>query len=167
MKRTIWIFLTMAVVLIGLFTVSRFTAAPGQSRNVAGANVPAGQSLSEPLPDVTLQYETSGMVWRTAAINADGTIASCNGCAPSDTFHLGAAGTGFYQVGFGIDVQANQGYSRWVQADTLQAGTTDAYCNTADRAGDATAVWINCQNESGPVDTPFFIYLARPKPNVP
>jgi hypothetical protein len=109
---------------------------------------------------------TRGVVFFTAAINSDGTIASCFECSPANTKRLGV---GQYQIDFGENVQAVNGWSRWVQADTLTTGTEDAWCNTADRAGDANAVWVNCQHAGGPgsmgtsapIDTSFFLFVAR------
>jgi hypothetical protein len=87
------------------------------------------------------------VVFFTAAINSDGTIASCFDCAEANTRRLGV---GQYQIDFGENVQAVNGWSRWVQADTLTTGSVDAWCNTADRAGDPNAVWVNCQYSGGP-----------------
>ena len=109
---------------------------------------------------------TRGVVFFTAAINSDGSIASCFNCDPADTFQIGV---GQYQIGFGQDVEAINGWSRWVQADTLTTGTEDAWCNTADRAGDVNAVWVNCQHAGGPgsmgnsapINTSFFLFVAR------
>jgi hypothetical protein len=109
---------------------------------------------------------TRGVVFFTAAINSDGTIASCFECVPANTKRLGV---GEYQIDFGENVEAINGWSRWVQADTLTTGTVNAWCNTADRAGDANAVWVNCQHSGGPgsqgnsapVDVSFFLFVAR------
>jgi hypothetical protein len=65
-------------------------------------------------------------------------------------------------VDFGQDVEAVNGWSRWTQADTLTAGTTLAFCDTADRAGNPNGIFINCQNAAGTaVDTAFFLFVAR------
>jgi hypothetical protein len=109
---------------------------------------------------------TRGVVFFTAAINSDGSVASCFDCNTANTQRLGV---GVYQVDFGQDVEAINGWSRWVQADTLTTGTENAWCNTADRAGDPNAVWINCQAPGGPgsqgnskpVDVSFFLFVAR------
>jgi len=109
---------------------------------------------------------TRGVVFFTAAINSDGTVASCFDCVAANTKRVGV---GQYQIDFGENVQAVNGWSRWVQADTLTTGTEDAWCNTADRAGDANAVWVNCQHAGGPgsmgnsapLDTSFFLFVAR------
>jgi hypothetical protein len=47
-------------------------------------------------------------------------------------------------------VQAINGWSRWVQPDTLTTGTENVWCNTADRAGDNNAIRVNCQTSGGP-----------------
>ena len=109
---------------------------------------------------------TRGVVFFTAAINSDGTVASCFDCVAANTKRVGV---GQYQIDFGENVQAVNGWSRWVQADTLTTGTEDAWCNTADRAGDANAVWVNCQHAGGPgsmgnsapIDVSFFLFVAR------
>jgi hypothetical protein len=109
---------------------------------------------------------TRGVVFFTAAINSDGSIGSCFGCSAANTKRLGV---GTYQIDFGQNVQAINGWSRWVQADTLTTGTENAWCNTADRAGDDNAVWVNCQTSGGPgsmgnskpVDASFFLFVAR------
>jgi hypothetical protein len=109
---------------------------------------------------------TRGVVFFTAAINSDGSVASCFECNQANTQRLGV---GVYQVDFGQNVQAINGWSRWVQGDTLTTGTENAWCNTADRAGDPNAVWVNCQTTGGPgsmgnskpVDVSFFLFVAR------
>ena len=66
---------------------------------------------------------TRGVVFFTAAINSDGSIASCFGCDATNTQRLGV---GQYQIDFGQNAQAINGWSRWVQADTLTTGSEDA-----------------------------------------
>ncbi|MCA1458933.1 hypothetical protein I6F35_38430 [Bradyrhizobium sp. BRP22] len=101
---------------------------------------------------------TRGVVFFTAAINSDGSIASCFGCNTANTKKLGV---GEYQIDFGQNIQAIKGWSRWVQADTLTIGTENAWCNTADRAGNDNAVWVNCQTNGAPLDASFFLFVAR------
>jgi hypothetical protein len=109
---------------------------------------------------------TRGVVFKTAAINTDGSVASCFRC---DRLHTVKLSTGAYQVAFDELVTANQGWSRFVQVDTLSTGSENAWCTTADRAGDANAIYVQCQHEGGagsggnsaPVDTSFFIFVAR------
>jgi hypothetical protein len=123
---------------------------PGQARNIVPGSA----------------QPTRGVVFFTAAINSDGTIGSCFGCTTPNTKRLGV---GIYQIDFGQNVQAVNGWSRWVQADTLTTGTENAWCNTADRAGNNNAVWVNCQTSGGPgsqgnskpIDASFFLFVAR------
>jgi hypothetical protein len=139
-------------------------ALAGASRAQDDNTVP-GQSRYQP-DNVASAQQTRGVVFFTAAINTDGSIASCFHCDVPNTKRLGV---GTYQIDFGQNVQAINGWSRWVQADTLTTGTENAYCNTADRAGDGNAVWVNCQTAGGPgsegnskpVDTSFFLFVAR------
>jgi hypothetical protein len=122
--------------------------------------------LPGPPTSLILNEATRGVVFNTAAINRDGTVASCFGCDPVQTVRLGV---GIYQVNFFDNVQATNGWSRWVQPDTLSTGSLDAYCTTADRAGVPTAIFVQCQapggpgsqGRSAPVDTSFFLFVAR------
>ena len=112
--------------------------------------------------EATTFKTTNGIVKCTAAIRSDGSVAACKHCNPSDTSHLGTTGT--YAIGFDkpcLNILASNGFSRWVQADTLHTGSSNAYCTTADKAGDANAVFVKCQDSSGPVDTSFFLFVAR------
>jgi hypothetical protein len=118
--------------------------------------------------DVTIPSNlvNRGVVFYTAAINANGTIAGCFNCVAANTFRLS---TGRYQVDFGKDIRAIGGFSRWVQPDALNNTSVSSWCDTADRAGDNNAVFINCQTTGGPgsmgqstpVDTSFFLFVAR------
>src|SRR5690242_1015052 len=109
---------------------------------------------------------TRGVVFFTAAINPDGSVAGCFECNPANTQRLTV---GQYQVEFRENVQAVNGWSRWVQADTLTTGSENAWCNTADRLGDPNAIYVNCQASGGPgsqglskpVDVSFFLFVAR------
>jgi len=137
-------------------------ALAGASGAYEDDNTAPGQSRYYQYEVVKLAQPTRGVVFFTAAINTDGSIASCFGCNAPNTKRLGV---GTYQIDFGQNVQAINGWSRWVQADTLTTGTENAWCNTADRAGDVNAVWVNCQTANGsstkPVDTSFFLFVAR------
>ena len=139
--------------------MKRYTQALTLAATLLIASLAMAQNGAEragALPPASLQ-QTRGVVFYTAAINGStAAIASCFGC--KSAAHLG---TGLYQVLFSTNVQAINGYSRWVQADTLTTGTTNAYCTTADRSGSPTGVWVQCQNASGPVDTNFFLFVAR------
>ena len=140
------------------------TAAPDDNMLPGQARVPPGQSRANIAPGSA--QPTRGVVFFTAAINSDGSIGSCFGCNTTNTKRLGV---GIYQIDFGQNVQAINGWSRWVQVDTLTTGTENAWCNTADRAGDTNAVWVNCQTTGGPgsqgnskpVDASFFLFVAR------
>ena len=143
------------------------TLSLGVSLSAVAQTVPNTESGIKPLNLTPGSAEpTRGVVFFTAAINSNGTIASCFECVPANTKRLGV---GQYQIDFGENIQAINGWSRWVQADTLTDGTVNAWCNTADRAGDANAVWVNCQHPGGagsmgnsaPFDTSFFIFVAR------
>jgi hypothetical protein len=144
-----------AFVVLAVFAISRcFAAASGQEGE---ASVRNGEAVAQSL---TLGYTTRGVVFKTAAINADASVANCFRCNKTNTLHLG---TGLYQVGFDENVQATNGWSRWVQVDTLSTGSiNNVSCSTADRAGLTTGVWVECYNGSGTnVDTSFFIFVAR------
>jgi hypothetical protein len=112
---------------------------------------------------VTLSQATRGVVVKTAAMNSDGSVAACFRCNGSITQHLN---TGEYQIGFDENVQANNGWSRFVQVDTLGSGTLNAWCTTADRAGVPNAIFVSCQTPasggtSKPIDVSFFLFVAR------
>jgi hypothetical protein len=108
--------------------------------------------------DVTLGQATRGIVFSDAAINPDGTVAACFSCTAST--HLS---TGVYQVTFIHNVQANNGWSRWVQVDTLTTGSfSGVVCDTADRAGVPDAIFVDCMNSAGAFqDASFFLFIAR------
>jgi len=115
---------------------------------------------------------TRGVVFFTAAINSNGSVAGCFGCNTANTRRVAV---GRYIVDFGQNVQAINGWSRWVQPDTLEFGIVGtvtnpgAYCTTADSVADSNAVWVNCQHGGGPgsggqaafFDTSFFLFVAR------
>jgi hypothetical protein len=160
MKRPFGVLISAAVLSLGV-------AFSGAVEAQTVQNTLPGQSPNAVLPLVPQSAEpTRGVVFFTAAINADGTIASCFGCDTANTKRLGV---GQYQIDFGQNVQAINGWSRWLQADTLTTGSEDAWCNTADRAGVPNAVWVNCQHSGGPgsqgtsapFDTSFFLFVAR------
>jgi hypothetical protein len=60
-------------------------------------------------------------VFFTAAINSDGTVASCFQCVPANTKRLWV---GQYQIDLAENVRAVNGWSRW-------DGTVNAWRNTA------------------------------------
>ena len=111
--------------------------------------------------DGTINTPTRGVVFKTAAINSDATVAKCFRCNLANTNHVG---TGEYQVGFDENVQAINGWSRWVQVDTLSTGSiANVSCTTADRSGLVSGVWVACFNNStgAAQDTSFFLFVAR------
>jgi len=106
---------------------------------------------------IVLTAPTRGVVFKTAAINSDGTKAQ--GFRVTGSTHLS---TGDYQVTFDENVQDLNGFSRWVQVDTLSTGSISGVsCTTADRAGNVKAVFIHCEDHTGPIDTSFFLFVAR------
>jgi len=152
LKRYAWMFLPgVAFLALALSTTVRPVSGASPARN-------GGQDTAGPLTDIKIKTVTRGEVVMTAAINSDGTVAKCYGCKTATTLHLG---TGEYQVGFTGSVKASTGVARWVMPDTLQAGTLSTWCDTADRSGVGSAIWVNCQNASGPVDTSFFLFVAK------
>lgn len=155
-KRYMWFATVAALVVLGMFAGSRRFAAAIVEEFDAGAP----QEI-EATPLVTLAQATRGVVFGTAAINLNGSIASCFNCVSASTEHLSA---GRYQIAFNFaSVTANNGWSRWVQVEDLSTGTAPlVHCSTADRAGVASAVYVQCYNGAGTLtDTPFFLFLAR------
>jgi hypothetical protein len=160
MNKLIGTFTMSAVLSLGcvLFSFANAQTA-GEEHNAPSGHVRANIAPGSAQP-------TRGVVFFTAAINSDGTVASCFGCNAAQTKKLG---TGEYQIDFGQNVQAINGWSRWVQPDTLTIDTENVWCNTADRSGDIDAVWINCQTSGGPgsqgnskpADASFFLFVAR------
>jgi hypothetical protein len=154
-KRYLWVVPSVALAVVILFTASRrFAATSGEHANGPEMN-------ATPLTNLTLANETRGVVFMTAAINANGSIASCFSCSTSNTKQIA---TGEYQVAFNTTVTANSGYSRWVQVDTLTTGSiNNVSCTTADRSGSSTAVYVQCSNNTtgDAEDTSFFLFVAR------
>jgi hypothetical protein len=114
------------------------------------------------IPLTTTPKATNGSVKCTASVNSDGSVLACKHCNPADTSHLLP---GEYQVGFKKPCQnilAVNGWSRWVQADTLSTGNEKVFCTTADRAGDANAIYVQCEDADGTLtDASFFLFVAR------
>ena len=164
MKRYTWTLSVAALFTLALFAV--YLRAQNRSvlitDSAAQINNPSGE-----IPAVVISSSpTRGVVFKTAAINSDGTVASCFRCNKTTTVKLS---TGAYQVVFDEDVRASNGFSRWVQVDTLTTGSENAWCTTADRAGVTDGIYVQCQHEGGPgsggnsapFDTSFFIFVAR------
>jgi hypothetical protein len=154
-----------AVALLGITFPNAASAQNAEELNIRSGSTPFNLTPGSAQP-------TRGVVFFTAAINSDGSVASCFGCNITKTMRVTV---GRYIVDFGQNVQAINGWSRWVQADTLQTGIVGtsnnpgAWCTTADSAADSNAVWINCQHSGGPgsqgqaqfFDTSFFLFVAR------
>jgi hypothetical protein len=153
-KRYLWVVPTVALAMVILFTASRrFAATSGEHEN--------GPVMNATPLNLSLANQTRGVVFMTAAINSNGSIASCFSCSTSNTKQLS---TGEYQVAFNTTVTANSGYSRWVQVDTLTTGAIENIsCTTADRSSVSTAVYVVCyDNATGATaNTSFFLFLAR------
>ena len=113
-------------------------------------------------PDATglLPNQAQGLC--TAAINSDGSIAGGFHVNPTKTLHLG---TGQYQVSFTFPCNpplAKNGWMRFVQVDTLRAGSLPSTtCETADRLGEPSALYINCESNGAPVDTSFMLMVTK------
>jgi hypothetical protein len=133
-------------------------------------NGPNGPKAEATPSDITLANASHGVIFGEAAINADGTVASCFNCNKSTTMQIKA---GAYQVGFqGFgqgQIQATNGFSRWVQVDALGTGSLNAWCTTADRYEVPGAVFVQCWKLGGsvslgnpiPADVSFFLFVAR------
>jgi hypothetical protein len=155
-KRFAWVLSLAGLVALSLYSLSGHVFADEHANGVAA---PA---------DITLANATRGVIFGTAAINPDGTVASCFNCNKSTTTHIS---TGQYQVGFqnfgNGNITAANGFSRWVQVDTLSAGAIgNTFCSTADRGGVPGAVYVLCQTSASGgtnvnVDTSFFLFVAR------
>lgn len=111
--------------------------------------------------------DSHGQVMCTAAINSDGTVGGGQGVSANigQTYHVGV---GQYQVGFATssgcrNITAANGFFRWVQVDTLTYGSAaPVSCSTADRYGNAQAVFVQCVNGAGALtDTSFMLFVAR------
>jgi hypothetical protein len=145
-----------------LFCVALVPAAAFAKGGAPDNNMPAGARPMAAMP-LTGSAANHGHFVCTAAINADGSVFSGEYVSAPHTMHLG---TGTYQVGFGApcgDVRIAGGWFRVVQPDTLTWGTLPSEtCTVADRAGDPTAIWIQCFNSTGAlVDTSFTLSVSR------
>ena len=130
-----------------------FNSAFADDNNGPAAAVPAGSLKAN-----------HGQVLCTAAISADGTVAAGQHVNKS-AFQTRRLSIGTYEVDFKQpcgNVTAAKGFARWVQVDTLTTGTAAGSCTTADRAGDASSVWVQCINAVGGLaDQSFFLFVAR------
>ena len=162
MNRYLMIVALGAVMALGVFVMSHRSvlAQSGQSSARGEAAVASGGNGGGVHSLLTLSQANHGVTFMTAAVNANGVVASCFQCVSSSSKHLL---TGEYQVTFNQPVTANAGWSRWVQTDTLtNSSLVNVACTTADRVGVTSAVYVQCFNGSGTlVDTPFFLFVAR------
>jgi len=155
-----------AINIFGIIAIAVLPLGWGIAHSLAdeSANRAPGETAAAITPKVVLTNATKGKVKCTAAINSDGTVARCFKCN-QDPLQTRRLGPGEYEVAFAglgcTNITADRGFSRWVQADTLGTGSLDAYCTTADRAGDPNSVFVACQNAGGLVDTSFFLFIAR------
>lgn len=108
--------------------------------------------------------KTQGQVLCVAAVNSTGTKAG-PGLGVKSVTHVA---TGQYQVTFGgagcgNNLTAKNGHARFVQVDTLTTGSiaSGVRCTTADRSGVPAAVFVDCANAAGPLDTSFFLFIMR------
>jgi hypothetical protein len=151
MKRYMWVVLLVALVVCASFAVSRHVGlAKGQAGEAVAQNGEAG-------PQVSFSVSPGGL--KTAAINSNGTVAGCYGCTSASQIS-----TGQYQVTFPSNVQAINGTTRWVQVDNLTVGTIDnESCTTADRVGNADAIFVACfNNATGAfVNTNFILFVLH------
>jgi predicted small secreted protein len=140
-------------VLLGAAVVGPKRIAKAVSAELNGSGIEAAA--------VVLSQPTRGVVFKTAAVNSNGTVANCFRCNRVTTAHLNP---GQYQVGFDENVQATNGWSRWVQVDTLSIGSiSNVSCTTADRFGLSSGVWVACFNNATGAgeDASFFLFVAR------
>jgi hypothetical protein len=98
-----------------------------------------------------------------AGIDANGGVFSGEYVNAAQTQRLGV---GTYQVAFNApcpDVRIALGWFRICQRDTLTWGTLPAgSCIVADRAGNASAIWVQTFDASGNLaDTPFTLHVSR------
>lgn len=106
-----------------------------------------------------------GQVLCTAFINSNGSVAGGQDVNKAINTRIGV---GTYNVKFtgpcSGNIRVNNGWARWTQVDTLQFGTTNGHCTTADLAATSGvgAIWVNCFSNTGaPADRSFSIFVAR------
>lgn len=149
---SLWKMISVSAILTMGLCIATSAAFAGDDNNGAVGDVPS----------ITTPKATNGSVKCTASINSDGSVLACKHCNPADTMRVAA---GQYQVGFKKPCQnilAVNGWSRWVQPDTLTTGSELAFCTSADRLSDSNAVFVKCFDETGtPVDASFFLFVAR------
>jgi hypothetical protein len=146
----------IVAIILSVFFIYSFALAQDDNlgNNVEQNDVPAG-SLNA----------NSARGLCTAAINSDGTVAGGQfvNKNPAETRRISP---GTYEVDFRNpcnNITAARGWARYVQPDTLQIGfLPPRICTTADRAGDASSVYIECYDTNGVLtDTSFFLTITR------
>ena len=131
-----------------------------------GGNVYA-QDNGGPVPFDTGSFSAlnRGSVLCVGSINSDGSVPGGQNVNKAINTRIGV---GTYNVKFtgpcSGNIRVNNGWARWTQVDTLQFGTTNGYCTTADLAATlgVGAVWVNCFSSAGALaDRSFNIFVAR------
>jgi hypothetical protein len=132
---------------------------------LAADNINGGNAGPVPLSlGIGTAAVNAGRILCTAAINANGTIATT--LAGSFINSAARFGPGLYGVAFRGpcgNVQSINGWFRIVEPDTLTTGSTGArYCTVADLAGNPAGVFIECFNSAGGfADTSFTLSVSR------
>ena len=136
-----------------------FVAAALLCGNVYAANEGGVQAADV----AAFSAQNHGQVLCTAFVNSNGSRAG--GTHVTTTSKVGV---GQYNVRFSGpcsgNIRINNGWARWVQPDTLQFGTTDGHCTTADLAatGGVGGIWVSCFNGAGAqADRSFSLFVAR------
>lgn len=88
MKRYLLVLSLVTFAVLAVYVSAQEIAVRNSSLN--GGFAPLSLTLSQP---------TRGVVFKTAAINSDGTVANCFRCVKATTIHLG---TGAYQIAFDV-----------------------------------------------------------------
>ena len=148
------LFATVALAPIAL------SAAPESSDT--NDNVPSGMGGAK-MASTPAGISNHGHFVCTAGIRANGSVFSGEYVNAAQTTRLG---TGTYQVSFSQpcpDVRIALGWFRICQPDTLTWGTLPSRtCIVADRAGNASAIWVRTFDAAGNLaDTPFTLSVSR------
>jgi len=108
--------------------------------------------------NVTNQYNGNGLVKGWAEINANGTVASCWRCN-TNALETRTLGTGTYEVDFNFNTTVAT-RPRSALLDTHTTGSAIGMIGLADRAGDATSVYVQTYNAAGAAaNQPFTIVI--------
>lgn len=130
--------------------------------NVYAQNEPSGVA---PADTAAFGQQNHGNVMCTASVNSDGSVAG--GESVDKTINTRVA-VGNYAVKFKApcngNIRVNAGWARWTQVDTLQFGTINGYCTTADLGSTAGVggIFVDCYGPGGVrTDTSFNLFVAR------